>query len=425
MTAELSHINSYTKAFKIHVPIEAYRKSYDKALSKTAKKLSLPGFRKGKVPAELVKQKYHESIHADTIDKLIQDSFHEACHQEHVHPLGNVRVETLNFDDADGLKFDIQFEVTPELSDITYTGLTIEQEKGEITDADIDNAIERIRFDRSMTVELPGGDVAEGLYVKANATQLDDAGEPIPGAEFKDMEIKIGDGQFDKDVEAQLVGMKVGDTKTVTRSYPAEGDTPARSESYTFEIVSLFERQLPELNDEFVASLDDDSLNTVEELKQRLRDNMQRQLDEAAMNSLLQNASKTIVEANDVEIPESLVDNYLDRLVEDLRRQGRGINEEKFRSARRDSASFEIKWQLILDHMLEAEGLRLDDSEESEAAVDAYIDTLGLNEDDIKAYKGNDNIRHSLKNKIVEQRIADFIMDKNTVNTTSLPPNQG
>lgn len=426
MNAELSVINDFTKEFKIQIPAADYTKSYEKMLKSTAKKIQLPGFRKGKVPAEFVRKQYHQNIHADTLDKLIQKSFQDACESNDVNPLGNLEVEKVDFDEKKGVEYSIKFEVKPELKDIKYADFTIEQEVGSVAAADVKKAVDKLLFEHSEELEVKKtAKSKKGSYVTLNAQQLDSDGKVLAGQKYDGLKFRLGDGEFDKAVEKELAGLKVGDKKVVDRSYDADHeikDLAGKTETYEFELTELVERKFPELNDEFAKSLKEHTVETVDELKESIKKNMQRQIDSSAEGSLLTNASKLLVEKNTFDIPNSMVENYLDRLVEDARRQ-KGINEEKFREARRESASEELRWQLVREFIEKAEGIKVADGEEGDKEVNEFIDSLMMSEKEASFFKENQYMRDSFKYQLLNKKLADVLKKKNKIKKVKLGKN--
>jgi trigger factor len=418
MNAELSAINNFTKEFKIQIPIEDYTKSFEKTLKSTAKKIQLPGFRKGKVPVEFVRKQYHQNVHGDTLDKLVQKSFEEACKANDVSPLGNLEVAKLDFDEKKGVDYSITFEVKPELENIVYSDLTIEQEVGSVAAADVKKAIDKLLFEHSTVLELKAtAKSKKGSYVTLNAQQLDADGKAIAGAKYDGLKFRLSDGEFDKDVEKELTGLKVGSKKVVDRKYADDHeikDLAGKTETYEFELVELVEREFPELNDEFVKTLKEHSVETVDELKASIKKNMLRQIDSSAEGSLLTNASKLLIEKNKFDVPASMLENYLDRLVEDARRQ-KGINEEKFREARRESAMDELRWQLVREFIEKAEGIKVADGEEGVAEVNEFIDSLQMSEKEASFFKENDYMRDSFKYQLMNKKLADVLKKKNKI----------
>ncbi len=426
MNAELKVINNFTKEFNIAIPHEDYAKSYNKMLVKTAKKIQIPGFRKGKVPAEYVRKQYHQNVHADTLDQLVQKSFQEACETNKVNPLGNLEVAKLDFDEKKGVEFSITFEVKPELENVIYSDLTIEQEVGSVSADDVKKTIDKLILEHSTEKTLDDkAKTKKGSFVTLNAQQLDEDGKPIAGHLYKALKFRLGDGEFDKGVEKELSGLKVGDKKIVDRTYAKDHevkDLAGKKETYEFELIELVEKELPELNDEFVKSLKEYSVETVDALKEQITKNMQRQIDSAAEGSLLDHASKLLVEKNAFDLPKSMIENYLDRLVDEARRQ-RGINEEKFREARRESAIEELKWQLVREFIEKAEGIEVASGKEGDAEVDAFIDSLVLGEKEADFFKSNDYMKNSFRYQLMNKKLADVLKKKNKIKKVKLGKN--
>lgn len=419
MNAELKVVNNYTKSLDINLPYETYSKTYEKALKKAARTIDLPGFRKGKVPAEFVRKKFHDSIHADAIDKLIQKSFQDACQEKEVYPLGNVEVEKIDFEEDKDVHFSIKFEVKPDLTDVNYKDLEIERQEKKFSKSDVNDAIKRLQEQYAEVLETTDKSKTKiGSYVTVTAQQLDDNGEPKKGHIYKDLKLRLGDGDFDKVVEKQLTGMKIADTKVIEREYGDDFEVKemrGKKETFEFTINELEERKLPKADAELIEKINEDDVKTIDDLKKKLEANFKKSIKTEADTNFFQNAVEAIVGANDFTIPESMLENYLERLYEQQSRE-RAVNEEKFKTDRRDSALFEIKWELIKEFILKNEtGLEMKTGEDGETELKDYVHEMTENEKEREMYLSNDYFKQSLAVQLQNKKISEFLQKVNKV----------
>jgi len=428
MNVTLNVINSYTKSFDIKIPAEDYDKQYQKSMKKVAKNISLPGFRRGKVPATLVKKQFHESIHGETIDSLVQKNFEKACDENKLYPLGNVQVTKLDFKDGEGIDYTVSFEVRPELGELNVTGFEIEKPVRKITDEDIEKTLENIQAQRSTVKELADdAEIQEGSFVVVDSQQLDEEKNPIEGKLYQNMSIEIGSGKFDKKIEKQLIGLKVGEEKFIEKKYPKNSknkELAGTSEFFNFTINSIEERETPELNDEFAKSLNEDGVETLEQLRDKIKETLTQNFEHEARERFMDNVAAKIVEGNTIELPGSMVDNYLDRLYEQMTKQrGRAMSEERFKTARKESAEFEIRWQLIKEEIVEKNSLRVDvHTDEGKAAVKEFVESFPVPEEQKKMLLENHNYLHEASHQVEERRVIEFIESNNTINEKEIVP---
>ena len=428
MSIELNTVNSFTKSFDIKIPSTDYEKQYDKSMKKVAKNVSLPGFRKGKVPATLLKKQFHDSIHGETIDKLVQKNFEKACEEHKQHPLGNVNVSKLDVADDNSIDFTVSFEVRPELTDLKYSGLKLEKSVRKISDQDIDITLENIQAQQSKTVDLADdAEIKEGSFVVVDSQQLDEEKNPIEGKLYKNMTIEVGSGKFDKKIEKQLIGLKVGDVKDVEKKYPKNSknkELAGKSEYFTFTINSLEEKEVPEINDELAKSLNEEGIETLEDLKGKIKSTLSDRFEQESRELFINEIAQKIVDANEVELPASMIDNYLERLFEQTKQQRQGnLSEERFKSARRESAEFELKWQLIKEEISTENSLKVDThTDEGKKEVEDYIDSLPFPDDQKKMIKSSHHYMHDMAYQVEDKKVIDFIEENNTVKEKEIKP---
>lgn len=418
MKAKLKEINYYTKSFDISIPYEEYTKTYEKQLKKAARTVNLPGFRKGKVPAEFLRKKFHDSIHGETIDKMVQNAFQAACEEQEIYPLGNIEVEKIDFKEEKDLKLVVKFEVKPTLSDIKYKDLEIERHEKKFTKADISDGVKRMKEQYSDVIETTDKTKSKiGSFVTLNAQQLDDKGQPKKGHVYKDLKIRLGDGEFDKEIEKQLTGMKVADSKVIDREYGEDFEVKemiGKKETYDFTVNAIEERKIPS-DAELIEKIKDPEVKTIEDLKKKLEKNFKKTIKTEADTNFFQNAVEKLVSENDFVVPESMLENYLERLYEQQSKE-RAVNEEKFKSGRRDSALFEIKWELIKEFIQNNEdGLELKDGEEGDKELEAYVTEMTENEKERELYLSNDYFKQSIAIQLLNKKLSEFLQKENKV----------
>ncbi|MCB0278987.1 MAG: trigger factor [Calditrichaeota bacterium] len=419
MNIQVSDINNFTKSIAFKIDSEVYQKTYDKTLKKLAKRVSLPGFRKGKVPAAMIEKNYQETVHSDTLDKIIQDSLRQACDDEKLEPIGNVKVEDLNFAKDKSLDFTVSFEVKPEIKDITYKNLKIRKDIRRVTDKEVDMVIEDMLLQRSKVIEAaPDATVQKGSFIRMNVQELDEKKVAKAGRLYKDMEIRIGDGYFDKKMEDQLIGLKVSESKQVSRKYPKnfeDKNLAGKSEHYEITVTHLEEREIPELNDEFVASLNEKSeIKTVDQLKEIIHKNLTSRYESESMNSFVRNAAEVILKKNPFDVPQTMVETYLDRLYQHQQSQQK-VNEAKFKEARRESAIDEIRWELIKEFIIKEEAIRINDPDHQHIEVLEYIDSLAYSDQEKAYIKGNHKMIHDFEYQLLEKKLMDKIAESNKI----------
>ncbi len=380
-------------------------------LKRYQKQAQIPGFRKGRAPMGLVKKEYGESIQMDVLEEAISRYYGQALDAVDFEPVSQGKVTNIQFESVDqGMTFEIEVEVEPEIELKKYKGLKVEKEKVVVTDEMVADVINNIRKQYATIKEVD--EVAEGTVIKADIQQLGEGDVPIVGRKYEDVEIEVGKGEFDQEIENQLIGLKTGESKIVSRVVtPAEGEgqTEPIVERYRFSIKEIFEKEIPELTDEFVESLGQDEYKTVADLqaavRNMLRADLERRTREVFENRLIDEALKE----NPFDVPEGMVEHYLHHLVEDFKRQmgNQKIDEEAVRQHYRPIAIRNIRWYLFSRKIAAVEGLEVT-QEEIDKAID---EDPRIPEEQKEQLKKDDHFVGHLVDDLLGKKILDFLAE--------------
>ncbi len=395
----------------ISVTPEEMKEIENRVIKRYQKQVQIPGFRKGRAPAGLVKKEYGESIQMDVLEEAISRFYGQALDAVDIEPVSQGKVTNINFESVDqGMTFEIEVEVEPEIELKKYKGLKVEREKVVVTDAMVDDVINNILKQHATVKEVDT--VAEGTVVKADIQQLGEGNVPIVGRKYENVEIEVGKGEFDPEIEKQLIGLKAGESKIVTREVaPTEGEGQSEPvvERYEFTIKEVFEKEIPELTDEFVENLGQEEYKTVADLRaaieKMLREDLERRTREVFANRLIDEALKE----NPFDVPEGMVEHYLHHVVEDFKRQmgNQKIDEEAIRQNYRPMAIRNIRWYLLSRKIAEVEGLEVT-QEEIEKAIDEDPRIPAEHKEQLK--KDDHYVGHLVDN-LLGEKILNFLAE--------------
>ncbi|MCF7805868.1 MAG: trigger factor [Candidatus Marinimicrobia bacterium] len=394
----------YERVMTVEVPWEEIEDEFQETFQEFRSELEMPGFRKGKVPKQVVKQKHGQQIEYQFAADAIDDYYRKALDEIDDEPVNRGTIEDLEFSEGQPLTFSARFEVEPEVEIFEYKdGFKIEHTAYDSTPADVDQALDDLRERHAEMEEIEDG-AEEGHLVLVDLQRVEPDGTPIIGQKVEDRYIKLGDGVFGGDNLERLQGAKKGDTRRIVLDEEA---TEGEVEYYDADIKKVEEQKLPELDDEFAEHVQGES-STYDELRTEIQKNIQSQLDDDANNQLQQKIAHQFVTNSEVEVPESMVDNYLDMLIEDVKRQREQegqppeIDEEAFKQNYRTDAIFNLKWQLIKKQIIEAEDLEVE-----EEAVEARIDEVLDNYPE----ENREAVKNLYKNPQYRQRIEEDLLD--------------
>lgn len=391
------------------------------------KKTNIPGFRKGKAPRAILEQYVGRArILEEAIDHLIMDGYHNACQEQSIEPFAQPTVEIKQ---ADPLKFTVIVPLAPTVEPGDYQGIRIEQEKVEIKETDVDAVIEQLRHQHATwePVDRPlalndlavidiNGTVEDKPYVRKAAAQyhlVSDSITPAPG------------------FAAQLVGLKKEEEKEFTLPFPPDypgKEVAGKEGKFKVKLHEIKEEKLPELNDEFPASISTE-LKTMAALKEEAAKNLKQNAEDRARMTFEEKVIDAALAKANICYPPVLIDMEIERIIEEQARQlqmaGRGIDEylrsvnktpEQLQTELRPMATRNVTASLLLRQLAEAEKIEV-----SEADIDARLDNMILGVDeakkaDMRKLFDNPQTRTSLRQSLVARKTVERLSEiaKNT-----------
>jgi trigger factor len=364
-----------TREVEIEVPAEEVTRNFQ-AVTKRYKKLArIPGFRSGKVPESLIRGRFAEQIRQDVMEAVLPEHFRNAIAAQHLKPISQPQVTKIELEDGKPLHFKAAFEVLPDFSIDGYKDVKVEKPSTELTEAEVDAELARIRDSRStmepVTEERPlaDGDFAQitftGNFQPAEGEATAEEQQPITG---QDVMVEIGGPNTLDSFNAALRGATVGQQLKFEVSYPpdfGERQLAGKRVAYDLEVKGIKKKIEPEMNDEFAKELGNyESLaDFISQLREHLARDKQRHVQNETTNRLLD----ALVTRFEFPVPESLVqqqiDARLDRGLRALASQGmrtedmRNLDFDRLRAAQRPSATAEVKGSVLLDRIADAENV--------------------------------------------------------------------
>ena len=373
-----------TREIEIEVPADEVTRSFREVTRRYQKNARIPGFRSGKVPESLIRSRFSEQIRQDVMEAVLPERFRNAVAEQNLHPISQPQVTNIDFEEGKPLHFKAAFEVLPDFSIDGYQDVKVERPATELTDAEVDAELARIRDSRStmepVTEEraLADGDFAQ-ISFTGNLQPLEGstdapAEQPISG---EDVLVQIGGPNTLDSFNAALRGATVGQELTFEVTYPEDfGERKLAGKRVAYELVvkAIKTKIEPELNDEFAKELGE--YESLADFTKQLRDHLaldkQRKVQGETTNRLID----ALVNRFDFPIPESMVqsqiDARLDRGLRALASQGmrtedmRNLDFDRLRAAQRDSATVEVKGSILLDRIADVENVTVPEKEVEE-----------------------------------------------------------
>ncbi|HEK7023617.1 TPA: trigger factor [Staphylococcus aureus] len=406
----------------VTVPAEKVNKALDQAFKKVVKQINIPGFRKGKVPRPIFEQRFGvEALYQDAIDILLPDAYGEAIDETDIKPVAQPEVSVTQIEKGKDFIFEATVTVEPEVKLGDYKGLEIEKQETELSDDELQEAIDHSLGHLAEMVVKEDGVVENGDTVNIDFSGSVD-GEEFEGGQAEGYDLEIGSGSFIPGFEEQLEGMKVDEEKDVVVTFPEEyhaEELAGKEATFKTKVNEIKFKEVPELTDEIANELDAEA-NTVDEYKENLRKRLAEQKATDAENVEKEEAITKATDNTTIDIPEAMVNTELDRMVSEfaqrIQQQGldlqtyfqiSGQDESQLREQMKDDAEQRVKTNLTLTAIAEAEKIEATD-EDIDKELEKMSKQFNISVEDIKNTLGNTDI---IKNDVRIKKVIDLLRD--------------
>lgn len=413
---------------EIEVPAEMSKQTYEKVVNNLVKTLRIPGFRPGKVPRQVVIQRFGSTaVHSEVIQELVDVALKDAIKKENIQALGNFQLQS-NFEElvaafkpGETLTFKAAIDVQPEVKLSTYKGFKLKAEEVKLDTARVDEAIEGYRNQMATLVPVEGrpvkmGDSAtvdyHGRYSPADGGEDQD----VPGGQAKDFNIEVQAGQFIPGFVEGIEGMSVGETKEIKVTFPEEygaEELAGRPATFSITVNDIKEKELPAIDDEFASEISDGEFETVAALRDMLTERYQGEADEKTNANKEKAILDELIQHLEVELPETLIAREVEYMVTQtamqLQQQGldirRFLNEDMVKMMKersRPDAIDRLKRTMALGEVAKLEKLEVPEAE-LKAKIDETMGEIGDMDID------PDRLRSVLSEDLLKEKILNWI----------------
>jgi trigger factor len=430
-TKEVQLLEDSKVKLTIHVPTEDVRKQYDDILKEYTQKAHLKGFRPGKVPSDIIVRKLGPSLIDQTKSEVLEKSLSEAFESVEQKPIPYSTPE-IKADDALELGKEFAFEVIYDTWPVVelgpYTGLEIDQPQWEVTDEDIGRELKGIQDQNSLFTDRENGDLEKGNIANVDYVELE-AGAEKQGTKREAFVFEVGTGYNVYKIDEEILGMKKGETKLVTKVYPEDFETSALAgKSVTLRVTlnSIKEKKLPEINDELAQDISE-KFKTLEDLKADIRTKLEKAVKQNVRSRTITRLLDSIVETSKIPLPQSLVDYQLEniwqeyvsqmridekKLVQLLEAQGTTL--ESLRTEWLPSAQKRARLQLVISEVAKRENIAIEE-DELDAEIAKLAEERKVAPGELKESLARNNLVDYMKSNLRIDKLYDFLLSKTTV----------
>ena len=425
MKVTVEDVSSVKKIMNVEIPEETVVRELNDAYKNLKKTAKIKGFRPGKAPRSVLEQLFKKDVHNDVSSKLIQDSFIEAIKEADLDIVAKPEIDPPGLDEKGPYTYAVTVEVKPKIEDIDFKNLSLKKILYHATDEEMDAQLKMLQ--KNLAKQNP---IAEDRGVRENDFVLMDYEgfkNDKPFAETQKTEnhtMKVGKGDILKEFDDQLIGMKRGDNREIKVKFPEDyHNAKLANQEITFQVTlhEIREEVLPEIDDEFAKNFG--QYETLDNLKEAITKNLEEGYLKRAEQEMNEQIFKNLISKTKFELPDSMVDYELERIIEEVERtlayhnksmEDQGLSREMLSEQHRELAEKKVRRHLILDKIVEQEKMTLSD-EELETAFNDMAQGFKQPVEEIKKYYSqNKDTLELFKQTLLEKQAIDLII-KNSI----------
>ena len=421
------------REFTVVVAAEDIDSKIGEKLAEVGRTVKLPGFRPGKIPPKILKQRFGASVMADVVQGAVRDSSTKLLADRGIRPAMQPKIEIKSFDEGKPLEYDLSVEQLPEVVPADFGSIELERWKAAARDEDVDSAVERIATEQKRTKPIEkerpakSGDVAVIDFVG----KID--GQPFDDGTASDFHLELGSDHLVPGFEAQLIGRKPGDKVAVSVTFPADyrvAELAGKDATFDCDIKELREKDPVEIDEEFAKSM---GLEGLTELRDTVREQIDQQYQQIAKTRLKRQLLDRLAELHDFSVPPGMVEAEFETIwkqLEEAREKGQldaddqAKDEDELKAQYREIAERRVRLGLVLSTVGERNELTVTPEEVNRAIMAEARRYPGQEQEVIKFYTSNEQARAAIQAPIFEDKVVDFIVEIAKVSEREVSPEE-
>ena len=396
------------------MPSDEAQTELDEELLKLRQETTMPGFRRGRVPMSIIRQRYGKALELDILQKRLFDYYNQAIKEADIgEPIAPPDMEIVQFELGKPLIFKAKVEIEPPIELAPYDSLTIVRERVKITGEEIDKHLERLREQHAILQESDQPADTESL-LEVNLQEMNAGFVPIIGRKRESVLLDLSKSA--PEFRDQLVGVSAGENRNVSLLRPPKTPESKReTDYYQVTVKTVKHKEIPELNDEFATLISSD-IKSMEELRVEVEKLLTAQVEAISYQRMAHLLAHQVVDNSRLDVPEMMLNNYLDRMVEDARKnitaeEEKHFDEKHIRENFKQRATWNLRWYLIRKKIavVESQQVEEDDLQKEYERIAARTDKK-LKQ--VQAKYAERKNRSQLEDDIVERKVLEFLVSK-------------
>lgn len=411
MKVEIKELEELVREVSVEVEPDQVNEKIESKFNEIRREVALKGFRKGHAPMNIIKSRYGDEVKADVADELIKSTYPEAVRDHELQVATPPTITGLNFTDSGGLSYTARVEILPKIENISFENLKITTQDIDITDEEVEQAIQQIRKayaeQRPVTREITDADIVVADLVKTYDPQ-----GAIPQEEFPDAVIELANPVTVQEFKEQLPGLKAGDTKEIEVHYAEDYPDKAFAGAtirYRTTIKEVREEIQPNFDDHLAKATG--QAETALELRMKIRDELKAQKEHELQRYNKNEVVQQMVEQNKIPVPNGLVNDYLDAMVEDVKSKQPDVDEAEIRNAYQGVASTTLRWNLLYNHIATQEDIQVT-REDTDKVIKRFAENYRITEQQAAEALQRSGKVASIRDTLIEEKVLDFLISK-------------
>lgn len=422
MRINVESLSSIKKKINFEIPSERVASEVEKAYGEIRKHAAIKGFRKGKVPKDLLVKHFSDKMADDVLKNIINDTYFKALMDEKIYPVSHPVIESDELKVGEPFKYSATVEIFPDVVVKDYAGLEVKKEKYVFNEEVIANRLKEMQENMSHLEPADAQRSAvNGDFVTFDFKGFVD-GEPFEGGAAEDYQLELGSGRFIPGFEDQIVGMKAGDEGEIKVTFPenyGQKDLAGKDATFAVTIKGIKVKELPELNDDFAKDFGE--FESLDQLKAKISEVYSLQENERIETELRERLIKALIEKNSFEVPETLIDKQLNLMLENSKKrlamqrltlEMMGLNDEGYKIQFRSVAETQVKGSILLEALARQESIQVADCD----LDDKIKEIAAQNNQELETvnnfYQQNAQAKENLTAQLKEDKVVDFLLAK-------------
>jgi trigger factor len=419
--------------FKVVIDANDLAQKVDLRLGELAHQVRIPGFRPGKVPTKVIKQRYGDAVLGEVMEQAVNDSANQALQERGMRPAMEPKIEVQEYKEGADLEYTLAIEVLPEIEPMDFATLQLERVTTKVPDDDIDKTLEQLAGSHKDTkpVEEPRAAVAGDVVVVDFVGRID--GEEFPGGKAEDYHLELGSGMFIPGFEDQLLGKKAGEEVTVSVAFPEEygnDDLKGKPAEFSVTVKEIRESVPAVIDDEFAKA---NGLESLSALRDSVRETLQSNYDQVTQGRLKRDLLDKLAEAHDFAVPPGMVEIEFEQIwsqieearkKDELEEEDKAKSEDELRAEYQEIAERRVRLGLLLSEVGQRAQIQVTDQEVNQAVMAEAQRHPGQEREVFEIYQKNPAAKAHLRAPIFENKVVDYILELAKVETREVSPEE-